>query len=211
MAAGFPEGIAQVIAFSNQYVDDNPKTSPMPCPSFPCDADLGVQRRRDWHFTTLERRQELWEHFLGTGYADDLGKYLHTLQDSYSHKGLSAVNGQITLSNPKTWADADDTWRRVGLADEMAEDTYNHLDAGADTMEAKGNLPGRSPAMPWNRLSDLVHSFNQAQTTGEKNVYLGMLESRVRIWQRDQFEKLEKERNRRQIRESSRRKVSNWL
>jgi hypothetical protein len=150
--------------------------------------DPGITRRRKYHFTTQERRKELWDHFEDTGSADDLGVYLHAQQDSYSHEGLSPINGQVRGA-PWNWKKADDTWRDVSKADVMAEDTYNHLDWGAEIMENKGTLTGRVTAMPWGRISGLVHSFNATSNEGEKRYLLTVLEASVRSWQREQFKK----------------------
>ena len=187
MAVGFSEEIASKIASADQGTDENPKTSPMPNGV----RDPGIERRKKWHFTTPERRKELWDQFNTTGLTDDLGIYLHALQDSYSHAGYGPVFGQTWNLHPTTWEYTDDTFRDVAKADTMAEDTYNHLDSAAEIMESKGTFKTRIAPMSWGQISGVVQSFNSANTEGEKHYYLEILENRIKTWQREQLKKRE--------------------
>jgi RHS repeat-associated protein len=174
MAVGFRDRDANIIAFYDQRVDLDDDKQPMPTLA----TGAGVERRRLWHFTTPERRQELWNKFLSTLGLDDLGWFLHTLQDSYSHRGLSPDNGQMTCCSPWNWADADDTWRDVPKADDMGFDTYHHLYLAANVMQITAH--GGYEPMGWTQISDLVHSFNASSTDAQKQYFLQVLESRVK-------------------------------
>ena len=59
LAAGAPQGIAYKIAEGNQGVDDNPATSPMGMSPF----GKAVQVRADYHFTSSERREQMYQEF----------------------------------------------------------------------------------------------------------------------------------------------------
>ncbi len=69
--AGYPDWLARAVADADQAIDDNPETSPM----YP----LGIEARRLWHFTTRERRAELWARALDGG-PEALGQFPHALR-----------------------------------------------------------------------------------------------------------------------------------
>jgi RHS repeat-associated protein len=77
LAAGFDADTAAAIGNSTQGVDDDPKTSPF----------AGVEARRNFHFTSQERRDQLWASFETSGSTREPGTFLHAQQDSYSHPG----------------------------------------------------------------------------------------------------------------------------
>jgi len=178
LAVGFPESMAESIASADQNTDINPQTQPGPDRH-----GTGEDRRRKWHFTTEERRQELWSAFEGSGSLDDLGIYMHALQDSYSHEGLSPVNGQVTFDWPWNWSNADDTWRDVSKADRMAENTYNRLDMAADKYFYERH--GRLETVPWGVISGIIHDFNTASSEEEKRYVLMVARSRIDNWREE--------------------------
>jgi hypothetical protein len=57
-AAGFSMSEAGAIGSKNQRIDDDPKTNPF----------ASIQARRLYHFTTEERRDQLWNQSLGPAY-----------------------------------------------------------------------------------------------------------------------------------------------
>jgi len=184
LAVGFPEKVAQQIAFATQDVDDNPAKQPMPSRH-----GFGTDRRRKYHFTTEQQRQELWNIFAGSGSADDLGDYLHAMQDSYSHAGFEPFIGHA----PRR--DVDNTREDVSKADMMAENTYNRLDWAADIMKAKGTISNRIDPMPWGMISGLVHDFNTASSQEEKRYILMVLRARINNWREAQLRKRKAEQS----------------
>jgi RHS repeat-associated protein len=149
--SGFPNLAAQRIAASNQGTDDNAATSPF----------ASTEARRDWHFTTPERRAELWQRALD-GNLDRLGQYLHVLQDSYSHEGYPAWRGHLFSGH-----EPDKTYNDPQKANRMARDTYNRL------REYLQRTTGQAVPDHWERIRDQVDRFNRARTAHEKKKILG--------------------------------------
>ena len=148
--AGFPAAGARRIAASNQGTDDNPETSPF----------ASVRAQRDWHFTTEARRADLWQRALD-GNLDQLGQYLHALQDSYSHEGFRPGVGHFFAGHKpdKTYSDPE-------KANRMARDTYNHV---RQYLQVTTGQP-----MPdhWDQIRGQVDRFNRARTAHEKRKIL---------------------------------------
>jgi RHS repeat-associated protein len=179
-AAGFSESEATSIANANQGIDDHPDTEPIAAgtghpgdPSYFYYASA-IKARKDWHFTTEERRDFLWSVFQGSSYSvtlfkdgekrladslDSLGRYLHPQQDSFSHAGFGAFIGHgLHGSAP------DRTYRRPGLADDMARDTYSRLLQGASLLQRSA-----TPIPYSGFIERRVAAFNRATTLIGKN------------------------------------------
>ena len=150
--AGFAVSAAQRLAASNQGIDDSSGSCPVVC---------GEEARRDWHFTTQERRAELWQGALD-GSTDALGRYLHALQDSYSHEGFGPRVGHARAGKAP-----DKTYNDPEKANRMARDTYNFL------REYLQRITGRPVPDHWERIRDQVDRFNRARTASEKKKILG--------------------------------------
>src|SRR5207237_3921642 len=144
--AGFPDSAARALGAANQGVDDRWATSPY----------RSEQARQEWHFTTPERRADLRQAAF-EGIVDELGMYLHALQDSYSHAGYKPDYGHLRdLSEP------DNTYNDPEKANRMARDTYNAI---REWMEAKTGI--RQPDQ-WSDLAKQVARFNRARPAHEK-------------------------------------------
>ena len=132
-AAGFSEKQSNQIAESNQRVDDDLHTSPY----------FNHKAREDFHFTTEERRNELWEGFKtevknGAGQAEAaLGRYFHALQDSFSHKKYGPGIGHLLAGH-----DPDKTDLRQDVAESMAKETFKKM-IDARTLMAKYDKSGQ--------------------------------------------------------------------
>jgi RHS repeat-associated protein len=107
-AAGFSLGQANTIANADQGLD-KPGSSTDPLPLSHVDA------RADWHFTSTQRRAQLWKEFSDdatqgffNSSLEALGRYLHTWQDYYSHGDRPAETGQLqdcpNIFNGSCWA-----------------------------------------------------------------------------------------------------------
>jgi RHS repeat-associated protein len=155
LAVGFDVQDAIAIAAANQGVDDDPRTS-----SF-----SGLEARRNFHFTTAERRQDLWAAFESQPSVKTLGVFLHVEQDSYSHSGFGPTIGHAFAGHAP-----DLTHKDPEKADEMAARSYGKLVAAAEIM-------GLDPALKvqYRLISSLVHRFNSADNEHEKaNILLEM-------------------------------------
>ena len=84
---GIPSEIASQIARADQNVDDNFWTSPL--------NPLGII----FHFQTSKYALVGLEQSLASGDINQFGKFLHVMQDTYSHKGWSAACGGHVMSN----------------------------------------------------------------------------------------------------------------
>ncbi len=149
--AGFTTVQAGRIAARDILIDYDPETAPMP--------PLNVQARRDWHFTTPERRLEAWNIAL-EGSLEDLGNYLHALQDSYSHETYGPIAGHWPDPRP------DLTHTNPERANRMARDTNDHLRTWIETRTGQ-QQPDR-----FAQIRDEVDRFNRARTGAAKARYL---------------------------------------
>jgi RHS repeat-associated protein len=154
IAAGIDARTATAIATAHQGVDDNWRTGPFWLPT----------ARREFHFTTDEKRDELWGRFAGSGSPELLGQYFHAFQDSYSHAGFLPEPGHIHTH----WYDK--TYNRPELADRMALATYTKL------VEAAKMLNGKSlPRAGWDQIKSYVEAFNRATSLADKERILADL------------------------------------
>jgi RHS repeat-associated protein len=176
-SAGFSQSEAARIGQADQYVDDNPETSPM---QFALTGPP-YAARRDYHFTTEARRDALWSAFessslLGRAVVEDsealrfwgadkrtaaldaLGTYLHAQQDSYSHAGYGPLIGHLAQGHAP-----DKTYNDVAKANAMALDTYQKL------LKASSLLRGTSSPISYSGfIENHVNAFNRARTIQEK-------------------------------------------
>ncbi len=125
IAAGFSSPVAARIAAANQGVDDSSTIGPF----------VSKQAREDFHFTTVERRNELWKAFESSGKPEDLGVFLHAEQDSFSHAGFGPATGHLMAGHAP-----DKTFGDPAKADQMARGSYARLTAAAK-MSGSHNAP----------------------------------------------------------------------
>lgn len=92
LAAGFKAAEARAISKATQEVDEDPEKQPF----------ASRKARRDYHFTTPQRRAEMWLLFEQSAQRRDrsetftrLGDYFHAQQDSYSHAGYNTITGHL--------------------------------------------------------------------------------------------------------------------
>lgn len=159
LAAGFGVGTAEKIGRADQWVDDNPATSPMGM--WP--AGDAVEKRRKYHFTTQQRRDELWSGFESTGSPDDLGVFFHAFQDSFAHEGYGPTWGHFKAGHAP-----DKTYNNPGKADRMANQSFGLLVNAVGVMNNKGKISVSYSAVAWDKLKPLVQAFNRARTMEEK-------------------------------------------
>jgi RHS repeat-associated protein len=181
-AAGFSMSEATTIGNRDQRVDDDPVTNPE-------QYDIngpGYRARRDYHFTTEERRNELWNAFSIGGEAaaidatdpafwdphgthnyrakaiDGLGVYMHPEQDSFAHAGYGPRLGHLLAGHAP-----DKTYNNVKKADAMALDSYNRLTQAGSILKTS-SLPVAFNGY----IAAQVHSFNGARNMSDKREYL---------------------------------------
>jgi hypothetical protein len=161
-AAGFSNDDARRIGQANQGVDDNPATSPF----------KSVETRRDFHFTTPERREALWQNFKQSGNLNDLGTFLHAQQDSYSHDGYGPKTGHWTHAPDKTYND-------IPKADRMAQDTFTRLVEARNFLDGQGRLEQGSKPIAYSEIRGLVTQFNSATTEAQKSNLIQQIQRRI--------------------------------
>jgi len=124
LQAGFSKSDAEIIAAANQRIDDNPKTSANPSSALRKGFDA---QKRAWHFASDERVSEVIRQAFASGDLAELGAALHCYQDSlFAHKkyresASHAFDSQFSQTDP------DNTANNIGMALEMARDTFNIL------------------------------------------------------------------------------------
>jgi RHS repeat-associated protein len=148
LASGISQSIAARVAAADQGVDDTSATSPY----------RNEETRRLYHFTTEERRKDLYAIFQMSGSPEALGVFFHAQQDSFSHAGFGPAVGHLLAGRAP-----DQTYSNPAKADNMARDTFEKL------VGARNRLPG-TIYMPldWKTLDPLVRSFNRARTDKDK-------------------------------------------
>ena len=161
LAAGISAPVAARIGSADQGVDEDPNTAPT--------AGSTEETRRLYHFTTAERRDELWNSFERSGSPWALGVYFHAQQDSFSHEGFGPGVGHLFAGHAP-----DKTYNDPTKAYAMAKDTYTKLAAAAPL------LPGQSSSLvAWSVLEPYVRAFAAAKTAEEKDNVLGLLRRRI--------------------------------
>lgn len=85
VAAGFHFPNATEISGYDVGVDYDPDTQPLPTGAKDVGLGANYQRLKDWHFVTPERLSELNNVWRSSGSLKDLGMYMHTFQDTFSH------------------------------------------------------------------------------------------------------------------------------
>jgi len=166
LVAGFDEKTATAIGRADQGVDDDSKTGPF----------ASEEARRDYHFTSAGRRQDLWNKFDSSGSTNDLGTFLHAEQDSFSHEGFGPKFGHLTAGHAP-----DKTYNDPGKADNMAKDTFQKLAAAADKLGISA-----TNKVAFEKVDKLVSAFNKATTTDAKNKILGQIRDVVKQVQQEQ-------------------------
>lgn len=176
LAAGFGIDDARQIAFYNQDVDNDKSTTPMPLGAWDEASGAGTKRRRLWHFTSAARRAQVKREYQLSGSIKDLGRYMHVLQDSYSHRGLSPIIGQFGTSiDPRSgepvynspnpfdqapWHEADDPSKSPLKAMAMARETYEALVEAKEYLAERGHLRVWSEAVDYEpEIAKLVAEF----------------------------------------------------
>lgn len=145
--AGFSERAAKQIAHEDQRVDESWRTEPI----------FSERRRREYHFTTSERREQMKSRAYKERSRKEFGKYLHAHQDSYSHqKGQKDGNGEkygTEWGHLKDGHRPDKAYVRPELAEQMAESTYRELRA------FKEHLSGKSQRDVWDAIREQVREM----------------------------------------------------
>jgi len=195
VVVGFSEQQGNVIGNADQWLDDRKSgLGAMPSDHL---ADLAVQNRIDWHFTTEGRRSALLGEFNGVairGSGDAalaaLGTYLHPEQDSFSHEGFNAYFGQGSAL-PDNWdwkhpldsankayaemAKYDKTTFNPEKAVKMARDTLAKLLAARNLLAASGRVGTLRDPVPWEKnkfINDKLWQWANTEGRDEKRVIL---------------------------------------
>jgi RHS repeat-associated protein len=161
MAAGFDANTATQIGKEDQAVDEDNRNP------------YGIftkEMREKYHFTTQERRDELWNDFDKSGTIRDLGTFLHAEQDSFSHQGFGPDSGHLSAGHAP-----DKTYNDPGKADKMAKDTYTKLSAAADKLGVS-----KDNRVAWEKIDKLVSKFDAAKTADEKKKILDQIKEVIK-------------------------------
>jgi RHS repeat-associated protein len=162
LAVGFSRERAMAIGGATQWVDDDPRTNPVALRNL-----LDEEMRANYHFTSETRRADMWGTFERTGSITALGEYMHALQDSFAHQGFEARYGHA-----KAGKAPDKTTNDPARADRMAEAAYGKL------LLARGRIRAANPAIPFERIEELVQKFNRAGDT-EKGIAIEEIRRRI--------------------------------
>jgi RHS repeat-associated protein len=174
LAAGYSPNEARAIAAATELpdLDERKPTSP-----------LSYSARRNFHFTSADRLQDLELQAWESRSAYDIGSYLHAFQDSYSHRGFGPGVGHISpalrraasglatggligavvggiVGAHASW-DVDTTAARPDIAWEAARDTYNFL----------VSIRGAEGAVSFNAISTAVSGYLAAEEHSAARTY----------------------------------------
>ncbi len=190
LAAGFNSVSAGAISNANQGVDDNPETSPMGMTPW----GKNVETRELYHFTSEERRGEMWQAFEQSGSHERLGEFFHAQQDSFSHAGYGARWGHASAGHAP-----DKTYNDPDKADKMASDTFSRMQNALTIGIKRGSETTTYSGLSWNKIAPMVQAFNRAKTPEEKQKIIGQIEvvaRRHQLKQDEQRKRQEEERRR---------------
>jgi RHS repeat-associated protein len=169
LAVGMPAGMAERIGQADQGVDESRATRP--------EAKLSRENvHRLYHFTTSERRADLWDCFQNSGSEADLGIFLHAEQDSFSHQGFGPKVGHGLSFNPHEGLNPhgpDKTYNNPTKAYFMAVDTYKALRAAVPRLTGGGGGVALSVLQPY------LRAFSEVRTSTAKMLVLSMLRRRI--------------------------------
>jgi len=173
-AVGFTWHESVKIGQEDQRVDEDSRN--------PVQFDLdgpGYRARRDFHFTTEKRRNELWHDFELRSFGSQpglgqfqsatrdqafyaLGTYLHAFQDSYSHAKFGPRIGHMLEGHGP-----DKTFKDALMANMMAKATYEAL---VKAMKAFGFQTINQ--IEWAQIKPFVYRFNRSKSSEEKKQIL---------------------------------------
>lgn len=166
---GFSEEQGNIIGAANQWLDD-PRSGHTAMPLENGLGDLtGYYGRRDHHFTSVDRQNDLWSSFenevsSGGDVFAALGTYLHARQDSFSHESFGPGLGQVyaagdnvSLRHPlrsiqnrmAEMEKYDKTTYDPAKAVKMARDTLAKLLKARNLMERSGRFGAFRRPVPW--------------------------------------------------------------
>jgi RHS repeat-associated protein len=191
-AVGFSEEQSDIIGRADQWIDDNPKTNP--------ERLLNFAARRDYHFTSPERRDQLWETYYNNvafgnnaGAYSALGTFLHAEQDSYSHEGFGWFWGQAPSGNRRgflvtSWNVFWEEVRKVdktnfdpGKAERMAADTFSRLLRARNMMENTKRYGAFRKPIDYSLIKDDVARWVRADDKA-KPIILKEIRTKVDQW-----------------------------
>jgi hypothetical protein len=136
-------------------VDDSQVTGPF----------VSEQARANYHFTTAQRRSDLWSIAATSGSLEALGTYFHAEQDSFSHADYGPTYGHLFAGHGP-----DKTYNDPEKADTMANDTYNRL-----IQSFAFSCYVTNDSIGWALIRPFVQRFNRARTDQAKDVALNDL------------------------------------
>jgi RHS repeat-associated protein len=149
LAVGFDVETARQIGRATQGVDEDPATDPTRAKNLV--GDRAVQMRADFHFTSEERRDHLWQNFETAKTVSSLGVYLHAFEDSFAHAGFGAKYGHASAGTAP-----DKTANDAPKADKMARAVYDQL------LQAARIMGTTRKSVAWEKIDGLVQQFNRS-------------------------------------------------
>jgi hypothetical protein len=165
-AAGFRSEDAQRIAQANQRTDEDRATHSV---------WGGKSARRDYHFTTPQRRAEMYRQATSERSLERFGQFLHAEQDSFSHQ--RGQTNRVPGTEYGTWighawtSTPDDTWRRPELSNRMAEHSYGFMDKFQKETDYQGDIQ-----IDYEKIEIYVRMYNRAVSDIAKNYALRRIE-----------------------------------
>jgi RHS repeat-associated protein len=166
--AGFTDGDALVIAYSNQYTDANPDTSPW-------------NKNSGWkHFANTDVAKSWIKDSIKEKNLDKFGESLHYFQDTYSHymNGYSWSKGGHTLDSLLSYfgikKSPDKTYNNVSRADDMTKASFYEMRDYYKEVYGTGKLTSKQYDKEsdniWGNISSYVSKFNSSNDS-QKSVY----------------------------------------
>ncbi|MBA2339615.1 MAG: hypothetical protein H0V88_04420 [Pyrinomonadaceae bacterium] len=162
LAAGFDRDAAESVGLYNQYVDDDPQTSPL--------KPFNFKARRNFHFTSERRRTKLWQAFLNNPNTANLAVFLHAKQDSYFHHGYNYVFGHMFKG-----VRPDQTWQPENAAktERAAQITFEKL------LEAALLLRTRERPLSYRDIEAQALQFLHAADDASRGIEFARLIERI--------------------------------
>ena len=155
-AAGYSPDMSHNTAVANQAVDtDAGKTPEHPWPS-----------HMPFHFPSQAFVEDLASTFERTGDSGDLGRFLHSRQDSFAHAGLSPIKHEwLNIFGPSPDDPSNDPVKSL----KMAEDTFFFLQS------AGSRLPKARAGLQWKDVKEFVRRWINAKSDEDREKILSEL------------------------------------
>jgi len=166
LQAGLTQGQSKIIAYQDQYVDDNPDTAPNLTNYI-----NNPETIDKYHYQSRAVAKQNLLDAIDSLSSPEVGKALHTYQDTYSHAGLTQnehIKEWVKRTSP------DRTYADVPKALEMAKKSFFFLRLHNLRTNGSGDLSAsdyrKQGVEIWNKIEQNVNGYLSLEQKGETQI-----------------------------------------